>query len=515
MIISKPSRFVATLILATGCLLNLTSCRGSSSSSDSSTVTVSISGQVTGLEGVVALSSNGLDELRIEADGPFIFPTKFSSGTEYEVAVATQPVAQTCTVENGKGVAAEVNITAVAVKCVAATQVFTIGGTASGLDGTLVLKNNDGDDLTLTEGGAFTFASSIANGAEYAVTIAQQPAGQTCSVANGSGVLSGSNVTNVTVQCSANAYTVGGTVSGLSGSLVLQNNAGDDLAVTTNGSFTFSSSVADAAAFSVTISSQPNGQSCSIANAAGTINGAAVTNVNLTCVALFTVGGTVSGLTGTLVLRNNGADDETISANGGFIFDTSIANNSAYAVTVATQPSGQLCTVSNGSGTISANVSNVAVACINVKIIRLSATTTNGNLGANPVAAMAAADALCGAGYKALLGSSVRNTSTDWPLAASQVYVRQDGTTIIGTTDSNSLFVVNLTAGVGPNAEVWAGFEDNWTLDGNTCSDWTSTAGKGGHGYAYVVNTNWYSYNNITGAAGNCTNVVNLYCVQQ
>src|SRR5438445_11816167 len=78
-----------------------------------------------------------------------------------------------------------------------------------------------------------------------------------------------------------------------------------------------------------------------------------------------TVGGSVSGLTASgLVLRNNGGDDLSISANGSFTFATALANGSAYSVTVQTQPNGQNCSVSNGAGTVSgANVTNVAVAC--------------------------------------------------------------------------------------------------------------------------------------------------------
>ncbi len=79
----------------------------------------------------------------------------------------------------------------------------------------------------------------------------------------------------------------------------------------------------------------------------------------------YSVGGTVSGLTDTVVLQNNGGNNLTISANGAFIFTTEIANGSTFAVTVSTQPSGQTCSVTNDSGTISdANVTNVAVTCL-------------------------------------------------------------------------------------------------------------------------------------------------------
>ena len=53
-----------------------------------------------------------------------------------------------------------------------------------------------------------------------------------------------------------------------------------------------------------------------------------------------------------------------MTANGSFAFATQLAGGAAYAVTVQANPSGQTCTVSNGSGTVgSANVTNVAVSC--------------------------------------------------------------------------------------------------------------------------------------------------------
>ena len=76
------------------------------------------------------------------------------------------------------------------------------------------------------------------------------------------------------------------------------------------------------------------------------------------------MGGTVSGLSGTVVLQDNGGDNLSVSANGGFTFATALAGGAAYSVTVKTNPSGQSCSVSNGSGTVaSANVTNVAVTC--------------------------------------------------------------------------------------------------------------------------------------------------------
>lgn len=78
---------------------------------------------------------------------------------------------------------------------------FTVGGSVSGLDGTLVLQNNGGDDVTLTQDGAFLFPTGLADGDAYAVTIESAPSGQTCSISNASGTIAAADVTDVSVSC--------------------------------------------------------------------------------------------------------------------------------------------------------------------------------------------------------------------------------------------------------------------------------------------------------------------------
>ncbi len=80
----------------------------------------------------------------------------------------------------------------------------------------------------------------------------------------------------------------------------------------------------------------------------------------------FTIGGTITGLTGAgLVLQNNGGDDLAVVANAtGFMMPSTVVNGTPYSIRVGTQPAGQTCTVQDGSGNASANVSNVQVACV-------------------------------------------------------------------------------------------------------------------------------------------------------
>ena len=85
----------------------------------------------------------------------------------------------------------------------------------------------------------------------------------------------------------------------------------------------------------------------------------------------YSVGGTIAGLSGTVVLQNNGGDNLSVSSNGAFAFNVTLQPNAPYAVTIATQPANQVCTIKNGSGTASASVTNIIVAC------SLSSTATD------------------------------------------------------------------------------------------------------------------------------------------
>jgi hypothetical protein len=263
------------------------------------------------------------------------------------------------------------------VRVTCSTSTFTVGGTVSGLLGTgLELQNNGGDTLPIGADGAFTFPKALASGATFNVTVRSQPSGptQACSVGNGAGTVGGGNVTSVVVSCSTSDFTVGGTVGGLAGSgLMLQNNGVDNLSIGADGSFTFAAGVPSGAPYNVIVAAQPTGpaQSCTVTNGSGVIGADNVTNVAVSCVTTeFSIGGSVSGLTGTgLILQNNGGDDLPIGANGSFTFATSVPTGTGYNVTVAQQPSlpVQVCSVTDGVGTVvGANVATIAVSCVDV-----------------------------------------------------------------------------------------------------------------------------------------------------
>jgi hypothetical protein len=332
-----------------------------------------IGGNVSGLVGSgLVLQNNGAGDLGVAADGAFSFASRVATGTAYSVSVRSQPTSpsQTCTVARGSGSVASANVSDVAVTC--ATGQFSIRGTVSGLSGSgLVLQNNGGNDLPLAGDGPFSFANKLIDGATYAVVVRTQPSGQNCVVRNSTGTIQGADATNLEVACTSNGFSIGGVATGLAGAgLVLQLNGGNDLSIVSSGTFAFATALQNGARYDVSVRKQPTNpsQACSVSNGSGTVSGSNVTSIAIRCVSSsFTVGGTVSGLTGSgLVVVLNGGNDLPIASDGNFSFATPLPSGSQYRVRVATQPVNptQVCTVASGDGTVgSTNVSNVRITC--------------------------------------------------------------------------------------------------------------------------------------------------------
>ena len=172
-------------------------------------------------------------------------------------------------------------------------------------------------------------------------TVGTQPTGQTCTVSNGSGAGVVANISNVSVTCSTNTYTISGAVSGLTAGqqVTLLNNAGNATTVTSNGSFAFSTPVTYNGSYAVTVGTQPTGQTCTVSNGSGSGVVARISNVSVTCSTnTYTISGAVSGLTAgqQVTLMNNAGNATTLTSNGSFAFSTPVTHNGSYAVTVVT-----------------------------------------------------------------------------------------------------------------------------------------------------------------------------------
>jgi uncharacterized repeat protein (TIGR03803 family) len=175
-------------------------------------------------------------------------------------------------------------------------------------------------------------AGSLPTGTRYAVGIQAQPSGERCSLAEGSGTIGSSNVSSVTVSCTDQSYSVGGSISGLTASgLVLQDNGADALSVGAGATqFTMPTPIPYASPYAVTVQAAPTGLVCSVSNGAGVMGAGAVTSVTVGCLPNFQllyafVGGSSDGAQ---------PYHSLIQARDGTLYGTTLKGGSSAAGTI-------------------------------------------------------------------------------------------------------------------------------------------------------------------------------------
>lgn len=257
------------------CALWLAACGGGGGGGDGDgDARFAVSGTVEGLAGSLVLR-DGARQATVTSNGRFQLDD-VPAGTSYDIVVQQQPQGQTCSVRNGRGTV-QAAVTDIAVVC--STTIFVVGGKVEGASGALLLRLSNGSLLELGPNGAFSFPAPY--GTAWTVTVETPPAGQGCSVANGSGTAT-ADFDGVRVQCTDNAVRIGGTVQGLSGTVTLQLNGAELLPVTANGSFTFATPLAAGASYQVEVQAQPAAQVCTLAGARG-VAGAAGESLQVAC----------------------------------------------------------------------------------------------------------------------------------------------------------------------------------------------------------------------------------------
>jgi hypothetical protein len=328
---------------------------------------LTLSGTVSGLTtSGLALASNGVNLEVSSGSTSFTFGPILYDGAVYDVTVPIQPSGQICSVTNATGPVTTANISNVVVTC--SNRTFTVGGTVSGLTAAGLVLANGGDTLSVPAGAtSFTLPAGVAYGSSYKVTVTTQPAGLTCSVANGSGTVSGT-VANVAVTCSDQPSTVGGGIHGLGSAkgLVLAQGTEKYTVPADAVSFTFNTPRSPGDAYAVSVESQPAGLTCSASRNTGTMPAQSVTDVSIVCSSqAYSVGGTITGLTAGGLVLGDGSEVYRVSAGAtSFTLPAAVAYGGTYDVGVREQPADLTCTIVGGSGTMPASaVMNVDITC--------------------------------------------------------------------------------------------------------------------------------------------------------
>jgi hypothetical protein len=217
--------------------------------------------------------------------------------------------------------------------------------------------------------------------------------------------------------------------------------------------------------------------------------GNATANINI--IVNYYFGGTLSGLTGTLILQNNGANDLTLTNNGAYQFVNGLANGSAYKVTVISQPTNQGCTIANSVNTVSGlDVTNVNVTCATSgteDTVNWNKTVTStGNDSAKAIATDSMGNVyVAGNGTNLVNGTSgsdwwIKKYSSagvedivNWNKSFSSAGTNADSANAIAIDSANNIYVVGMGYNLanGTSGQDWwmkkfssAGVEDavNW-----------------------------------------------------
>lgn len=280
-----------------------------------------------------------------------------------------------------------------------APQTYRVTGQSIGTAAKVTLQLN-GKELLTTDGlehSNFIFAEHLKDNEAYEVTITKTPDAIECHMSeNAKGIIHGAPV-NIVLTCAATTVPVHshalpsvpvrslrGDINGITGPLTISAGEGHTITLVPSAAstFEFPTPFAVGSPYQVSIVQAPADRTCYIDRPSGIINDNDFEEVRIACVGLgernpflpvsnhsrriveYTIGGIITGLTGTLDILNNGVDLLTTAMNGMFTFNTTLTNGQAYNVTVASQPAGQTCVVTDGSGTVDkANVTSVSVSC--------------------------------------------------------------------------------------------------------------------------------------------------------
>ncbi|MBI5497715.1 MAG: hypothetical protein HY904_22095 [Deltaproteobacteria bacterium] len=351
---------------------------------------------VTNLQGTGLKVSDGKDTVAVAGSGDVTtsFPTTLRLGQRYEITVPAQPAAvetsgRFCT---PTGATMKGAMKAGATVEIACGSLSPVPVSVAGLSGDRVIlrlassaavqfarvRYNVTEDLPAPANGVSVFLSSLPVGAQYQVTVASQPRipEQLCTVASGSGTVSATAPSPVTVQCvQTPPRLLRGTVDNLRGSglVVVNNTTGETLAVAAGaGTFVFTQRSRPGTPHNVKVLAQPTNpaQQCNVLGSPGIMPNQDVTTLRIACIdkPVYGVEFTVSGMTGRgLRVALNGGTPADIAADGTYAFLAGLLTGAAYDVTVVQQPTDQNCVVANGTGVVDgATVTAPQVICASV-----------------------------------------------------------------------------------------------------------------------------------------------------
>ena len=335
-------------------------------------VTASLSGLVnSGLH----LTLNGTD-VEITAGSTSYTLGQVSSGSEYTVALASNPVGQECQVFGGTGSISDGGVS-VEVSCIQTG--YMVGGTLSNYAGSglvLTATGSHGESKTITAGSTgYYFDNSYNHNDTYSISVSTNPTSpwQHCVVTqNATGTIteSSGSMTSADIACTTDQYTLdAGSITGLTYTGLVLSVNGSNYTIAAGSTSASLGSWDSGTDYTVSVASQPTYQTCTVSGGTGTVTGANISSVSVSCsYNSYSVTAQVSGLLNSdTVTISDPTYGTVVSGNTSGFTAYTLEHLSNYVITASA--TGYTCTVTGGEyndGTgqvFGASVSDIAVSC--------------------------------------------------------------------------------------------------------------------------------------------------------
>nr|WP_232227819.1 LamG-like jellyroll fold domain-containing protein [Leptospira wolbachii] len=273
---------------------------------------------------------------------------------------------------------------------------YSVSFRVSGLMGSGLQIENNGDVVNVSANQTYTFSRKIQSGSPYNVTVKTQPTSpiQKCIVSSGSGTVLSGNIEGIQIVCGDALYLIYGTATGLLGNgLQVQNvtGAGTDVINVNSSSFSLPP-IPSGETYNFSIISQPTSpsQTCSITTPAmtsGTMT-AAHLPATINCITnSFAVNAQVTGILGTLTVGNelkltlDGSNTINVTTDGTFAFPGTYLSGGNFSITID-NPGGIIttgvCSLASSTITVANGVYAIPVNCSNAFLISGTVSSPGG-----------------------------------------------------------------------------------------------------------------------------------------
>jgi hypothetical protein len=163
---------------------------------------------------------------------------------------------------------------------------YVLSGSVAGLTQSGLILSNRGEMLSVAAGStAYRFPNAISYGTEFNIQVAASPQFLQCTILLSRGSAGTTSTSNADVVCNRAAFSLGGTITGLTTAGLILSNGIDTVSIpAASTAFLFPVTVAGGSTLNVRVQTQPTGKTCTVTGGSGMMPEMDFNGVVVTCV---------------------------------------------------------------------------------------------------------------------------------------------------------------------------------------------------------------------------------------